>query len=70
MSDLDRAVDAALHVARDLLLAQADKTRGPHKRRIKNIEAAVLDAIGALSRRGLAPDEWSSAVARLRAGAA
>jgi hypothetical protein len=63
-------VDASLHVARDLLLAQADKTRGSRKRRLMNIEAAVLDAIGSLTRQGLTTHEWRAAVARMPAGAA
>lgn len=67
MSDLDRAVGACLHTARDLLLAQADKNRGRHKRQLKNIENAVLDAIGAISRQGMTPDERSAAAARMRA---
>jgi hypothetical protein len=66
--DLDRAVGALLHTARDLLLAEADKTRGPHKRQLKNIEAAVSDALGVYSRYGHTPDEWCTVTERLRAG--
>ena len=40
MFDLDH-VAACLHVARDLLIAQADKACGPHKRRLKAIESAI-----------------------------
>jgi len=58
------AVCAALHVARDMLLTQADKARGPRRRRLKNIESAVLDALGALARQGMTIDEWRDAAER------
>lgn len=63
MFDLDH-VAICLHAVRDLLLAQADKARGPRKRRLKAIEASVLDAIGALSRQGMTIDEWRDAAER------
>jgi hypothetical protein len=50
--DLDRAVGALLHTARDLLLA----------------EAAVSDALGVYSRYGHTPDEWRTVTELLRAG--
>ncbi len=60
---------ACLHVARDLLLARAANERGPRKRKLKNIEATVFDAIGAVSRQGLTVEEFRTAAAQLRSAA-
>ena len=60
-------VSACLHVARNLLLAQAEKAHGPRRRRLKHIEGAVLDAIVAVARRGLTPDEYRAMTERGRA---
>ncbi len=56
---------ACLHVARDLLLAQIEGARGPRKRKLKNIEAPVLDAIGAIARQGLTVEESRAAFAEM-----
>jgi hypothetical protein len=58
---------ACLHVARDILLARAAEERGSTKRKLKNIEAAVLDAIGTISRQGLTVEDYGAAVAKMRA---
>jgi hypothetical protein len=60
---------ACLHVARDLVLAQVEGERGPRKRKLKNIEAAVLDAIGSVARQGLTAEEFQAAAAKMRSGA-
>jgi hypothetical protein len=60
--DLD-PVCTVLHAAVGLLRASSAP-----KRRIRNIESAIFDAIGAISRQGMTPDEWSAAAARMRAG--
>ena len=62
--DLDHVVAICLHAARDLLLAQAEKARGPRRRRLKNVESAILDAIGAVARNGLTIDECRDAADR------
>jgi hypothetical protein len=61
----DQAV-ACLHVARDMLLARVEGARGPRKRKLKNIEAAVLDAICAVSRQGLTVEGYRATVAKTR----
>jgi hypothetical protein len=60
---------ACLHTARQILHDRAANERGPRKRKIKNIEAAVLDAIGAVSRQGLTAEEFQAAAAKMRSGA-
>jgi hypothetical protein len=67
MFDLDH-VNACLHVARDMVLDQATTARGAHKRRLKNVEGAILDALGLVSRNGMTPAEWSAWAKRLRRG--
>jgi hypothetical protein len=57
---------ACLHVARDLLHARAVNARGSTKRKLRNIEAAVFDAIGTISRQGLTVEEFRAAVAAMR----
>lgn len=61
--------DAALHTARESLRERLAAERNPRRhRQIKNIESAVMDAIGAVSRQGLTVDEFQVAATRLRAG--
>jgi hypothetical protein len=61
----DRAL-ACLHVARDLLHASAANERGSTKRKLKNIEVAVFDVIGTVSRQGLTVEEFQAAAAKMR----
>jgi hypothetical protein len=60
---------ACLHVARDLLHGRAANARGSTKRKLKNVEAAVLDAIGSVVRQGLTAEEFQAAAAKMRRGA-
>src|SRR6185312_10926086 len=59
-------VTAALHTARELLLDADAKTRGECRKRLKAIESAVMDAIGAVARQGLTVDEFRRAAGKLR----
>jgi hypothetical protein len=52
-----RQVNALLHTARTLLLEAAEGKRGTPRKRLKNIEGAVLAAIGAVACQGLTGDE-------------
>jgi hypothetical protein len=65
-----RQVNALLHTARTLLLEAAKGKRGTPRKRLKNIEDAVSDAIGAVACQGLTGDEiraWRESYARRNA---
>jgi hypothetical protein len=55
--DTLRTVNALLHTARTLLLEAAEGKRGAPRKRLRNIEGAVLAAIGAVACRGMTGDE-------------
>lgn len=48
---------AGLHPVRDMLLEAKANARGAHRRRIQDVEDAVMDAIGAAARQGLSGEE-------------
>jgi hypothetical protein len=60
---------ACLQTASQILHNRAANERGSKKRKLKNMETAVDNAIGAISRRGLTVDEYQAAVATMRSEA-
>jgi hypothetical protein len=54
------------HASRDIVLAQIKGARGLQRRKLKNVEAALLDVIGVVARQGLTVEEYGAAVADLR----
>jgi hypothetical protein len=57
---------ACLQTASQILHNRAANERGSKKRKLKNMETAVDDAIGSISRRGLTVEEYRAAVAKMR----
>ena len=51
------AAAAALHTARQIVHDRAAAACGSRRRKLKNIESAIMDAIGAIARQGLTVNE-------------